>query len=301
MSPDQQHVADVAEIRAHFADQLAHADLHHSPFPYLVLPEALPPALYEQVLAENPFQSDPGRSFGDRPWMSRLRYRHHFDKRFDIDLSAGAAPAPPWDAISRAFTEGPWLYEVLVERFPAYFSLRFGDAVTVPGFWDRLEREIFLQRHEPGFEMDAHTDIPTRVASLIFSFADREGFDHCGTQLLAPNDPWQRCWGNDHHDKAGFRVVEVAPYRPNHCLVFFKTRHSFHAVAPEAGTAPNGRFGMQVQVFEGGRGALVDLSTPDLLANRQHTPRPIDRLVHRGRRVGGKVKRLVRRSGAPAR
>jgi hypothetical protein len=64
----------------------------------------------------------------------------------------------------------------------------------------------------------------------------------------------------------------VAPYAPNTCLVFFKTRHSWHAVAPDAADAPDGRFGMQVQLYEDGAGALTELSEPGLLANRQVRP-----------------------------
>ena len=293
--------AAVERIRAHFADELARATLQMSPFPHLVLPDALPADVFAQVLADNPFSTDPGIAFGTTPGMMRVKYAHSFDKRFDIGLDpASAAPAPVWDAVAEAFGDGTWLYEVLAERFPAYFSIRFGDALAVPGFWNRLRRQIFLQRHEPGFSLAAHTDIPTRVASLIFSFADREGFDHCGTQLLAPKDPLLRCWGNDHHPVDAFDVVTVAPYRPNSCLVFFKTRHSFHSVSPEAATAPNGRFGMQVQVFEQPDGALVDLSAPDLMKNTQIRP-PRLRWARRGVRKAldtvGRLRRLSTTAG----
>ena len=66
-----------------------------------------------------------------------------------------------------------------------------------------------------------------------------------------------------------FDVVTTVPYAPNTCLVFFKTRHSWHSVAPEAALVPGGRLGMQVQLYEPDKGALTDLSAPDLVRNLQ--------------------------------
>jgi hypothetical protein len=290
--------AHVECIRAHFAGELAGATLHLSPFPFLVLPAALPDDVYADVLRHNPFATQPGVAFSAAaPWMSRVRYEHAFDKRFDIPLGPGStAVAPVWDAIGSAFGSGTWLYDLLVERFPEYFALRFGDATRLPEFWDRLDRRVYLQRHEPGFYIHAHTDVPNRVATLIFSFADQEGFDHCGTQLLAPKDPLERCWGNDHYPVERFDVVDIAPYRPNSCLVFFKTRHSFHAVSPEAAEAPNGRFGMQVQIYEPANGALIDLSEPDLVRPNQQRQRRLPRARRLARTTMNLGSSLARRS-----
>jgi hypothetical protein len=282
------HHSDVSTIRSRFAERLSASSLEMLPFPHLVVSDVLPDDVYSAVLADNPFGRQAGAAFADPSWASRLTFETAYDKRFHIDLAleAGEPTGSVWENIGAAFGDTRWLGQVLRERFPDYFSLRFGDIDAIDGFWQRMFSKVFIQRHEPGFALEAHTDLPTRVATCIFSFAASTGHEHCGTQLLTPVDPLWRCWGNAHHPIDGFKVAKVAPYAPNTCLVFFKTRHSWHSVAPDAVDAPDGRFGMQVQLYERDGGALVDLSEPDLVTNRQLKPvAGAELAVNRARRL----------------
>jgi hypothetical protein len=63
-------------------------------------------------------------------------------------------------------------------------------------------------------------------------------------------------------------MEKLAPYKPNTVLIFFKTRHSFHAVKAIDGSVPNQRYGMQFQVYEPKGGLFRDLSEPHLLGSR---------------------------------
>jgi hypothetical protein len=270
----------VETIRQHFAARLAAAELLERPFPHLVVTDALPADVYEQVLERNPFTNDPGTRYGDPRWTRQLRFPTEFQHRFQHDLHPRerTLQLQPWADIGDAFSDTGFIGRLLADRYPAYFSLRFGDIDAIErgdaaGFWARLHTRTFLQRHEPGYRLDAHTDVPARVATCIFSFPPGPGFEAAGTQLLEPLDPSVRCSGNAHYPLDGFRVVATAPYAPNTCFVFFKTRHSWHAVAPDAAEVPGGRFGMQVQLYEPDSGAVTDLSAPDLVRNGQFTRR----------------------------
>ena len=57
-------------------------------------------------------------------------------------------------------------------EFPEYFAIRYGELAQRDDFFDRYRREFFLQRHERGYYIGPHTDIPSRVFTCIFSFAD---------------------------------------------------------------------------------------------------------------------------------
>lgn len=265
------------EVRRHFVARLSDAELVLRPFPHLVLTEALPAGLYREVIDSDPFGIDHGRPFGDPSWTRRLAFDQRYELRFqhDLDPERRTLPDGPWTVLGDAFSDPTWLGPVLRARYPAYFDLRFGDIdaieadTTAGGFWRRLHTRTFLQRHEPGFRLDAHTDIPSRIATCVFNLPAESGWDHAGTQLLEPLDPRLRCSGNHHHPVDGFRVVETVPYSPNTCLVFFKTRHSWHSVSPDAVAVPGGRLGMQVQLYEPEVGAVVDASAPDLVRNGQ--------------------------------
>ena len=102
---------------------------------------------------------------------------------------------------------------------------------------------MVVQRHDPGFHIGtAHRRTPSRV-HRIFAWAERPDSRTYGTEFRAPRDPHVRCWGDLHHDREGFDVATVANYSPNSFLVFFKTRHSFHAVEAVVAGIPNDRYG----------------------------------------------------------
>lgn len=288
----------VAAIRDHFERQLNEAALEMLPFPHLIVDGALPDDIYEQVLEANPFRWGSGEVWGDPAWTRRLRFDHAYDKRFQFNLlpQRREVDEPLWNAIGDAFGDAGWFGPLLWRRFPEYFLLRYGDVGEVGDFWSGFLPEVFLQRHDEGFRLDAHTDLPTRVATCIFSFASTGGYEHCGTQLLAPVDPTWRCWGNNHYSVADFHTVKVAPYEPNSCLVFFKTRHSWHSVSPQAWQAPDGRFGMQVQLVEPYESVLPDLSEPELLFNHQmRAETRLEQFRRQVRAVPGRLRSRTRR------
>lgn len=272
----------VDAIRSHFVRRLERAELEMWPFPHLYLTEVLPPEVYADALANDPFVADPGVSFGDPTWTSKLRFRSFYEHRYQHELNPErrTRQGQPWAMIGDAFADPRWLGPVLRNRFPAFFDLRFGDIDAIEqrasddGFWSSLHTRTFVQRHEPGYRLEAHTDIPSRIATGIFNFPPSAGYEDAGTTLLVPRDPRLRCWGNNHYDIGEFEVVTTVPYAPNTCLIFFKTRHSWHSVAPEAALVPGGRLGMQVQLYEPNEGALTDLSAPDLVRNLQFVPEP---------------------------
>jgi hypothetical protein len=259
------------EAKSHIQDAVLGATLCMSPFPHAVVDQVFPAEIYEKLVQFNPFKRNSGTE-----WISKRR-RHAYDensasaRRLQIDFHRGEYFEAEenekkfWLEIADLFLHDNFFPSILYDLFPVYFELRFGDAVNDVGFWASLKRELFVQRHEPGYFITPHTDAPTRVCVCIFSLADRSGFDQYGTALLKPKNPSWRCWGHKHHRPEDFETVKIAPYRPNSLLIFFKTRQSFHSVPQIAADVPNGRYGMQFQLYEPGSGLFEDLSRPDLM------------------------------------
>ncbi|HEX3463717.1 MAG TPA: hypothetical protein VHS78_06675 [Candidatus Elarobacter sp.] len=263
-------------LRRHIERKLERAELNHSPFPHIVVPDLFPAELYADVLRFNPFATNPGSEWLPREQSDNVSTHTPYFARKQIDVAAGepigGAPgaAALWAVIRETFLAGDWFARLVAAKCDAYFRLRFGDLLDDEDFFSLMSTQLFLQRHEPGFELGAHTDLPTRIFTCIFSFADREGFEESGTQLLAHEDRLVRCWGTDHHVRDAFVVKKLVPYRPNGFLLFLKTRHSFHAVAKVDERVPNQRYGMQFQFHEPAGGVFRDLSEPELM----QFPRP---------------------------
>jgi hypothetical protein len=259
------------ELREHIERKLAACPLDMSPFPHMIIREFLPTDVFAKVLEYNPFKTNRGEEWlsvaeskyvtGRTPYHARKQINFHVSQPFD---------APPnqqsfWDVMKSCFLSDDWFPKLVMKMFPAYFELRFGDLTRDADFPSLFVRELFLQRHEPGYYIGPHTDIPTRVFTCIFSFAEKSGYEHYGTQLLVPKNRLARCWGNDHYDPDNFVIRKVAPYAPNNFLLFFKTRQSFHSVRAISEEIPNQRYGMQFQFYEPAGGLMKDLSVPDIM------------------------------------
>jgi hypothetical protein len=259
-------------LRDFIEDKLQNATLQWSPFPYLIIENFLPNDVYASVLRYNPFQDNEGVEWISKKHSARLKTSTPYEKRKQVNLHADqkyhASPEASafWDDMKSTFLGDAWFARTIARIFPEYFLVRFGEALTHETFWERMQQQLFLQRHEPGYHIGPHTDTPTRVLTCIFSFSDRSGFDEFGTQLARHKDPFVRCWGNDHHGFDEFEVVKTAPYKPNNFLLFLKTRQSFHAVKLITPEVPNQRYGMQFQLYEPPGGVFRDLSNPDLFA-----------------------------------
>ncbi|WFC66418.1 hypothetical protein EUC41_08880 [Achromobacter denitrificans] len=258
-------------IRQHIEGKFASAQVEKFPFPHLIIENFFPEDVYDRILKFNPFQKNAGVEWITKKAASRLRTETPYYARKQINFhenqqfAASEDEAAFWNGIKDVFLGDHWFETLVYEKYRDFFDLRFGEAMLKPDFFGKLHKELFLQRHEPGYYIGPHTDIPTRVFTCIFSFSDREGFDQFGTQLCRHKDELARCWGTNHYGPEDFDVVKTAPYRPNNFLLFFKTRQSFHAVQAIDDTVPNQRYGMQFQMYEPWNGLFRDLSAPGLM------------------------------------
>jgi hypothetical protein len=263
--------AEVGALRRHIEAAFDRCDVQVSPFPHLVIADFFPANVYAEILELNPFRETPGSEWLPREASSNVSARTPYHARKQIDLTPAGLPGIPQAArglfggLRDCILTDDWFARLVVRKYPEYFQLRFGDLLSENDFYALMQAQLFLQRHEPGFRIGPHTDLPTRIFTCIFSFAERDGFDDFGTQLLAHRDRLVRCWGADHHPEGDFVIRKVVPYRPNTFLLFFKTRHSFHAVTPIDEQVPNQRYGMQYQFHEPAGGVFEDLSAPDLM------------------------------------
>ncbi|WP_454717794.1 hypothetical protein [Caulobacter segnis] len=258
-------------MRDHIERKIREAEIQFSPFPHLVIRDFFPQEVFDKIVEYNPFHANKGVEWlskkhseeisSNTPYYARKQINFHMNQKFE---------APPeqrdfWNALKATFLIDDWFPKLILEKYPEYFKVRFGDLTQDTDFFSLMRRELFLQRHEPGYYIGPHTDIPTRIFTCIFSFATQPGFEQFGTELLAPKSRLDRCWGNDHYPPDAFDVKTVAPYSPNNFLLFFKTRQSFHSVRAIDDTVPNQRYGMQFQFYEPHGGLFNDLSAPEIM------------------------------------
>jgi len=259
----------VDECRAWIDARLAATPIEYYPLPHVIVSDFFPDDVYREILANDPFQLIEGREWMSRDAAATLNSATPYWLRKQVKLpeETSQMPVPEqsqfWQRLSEVFLADRWFQDRIVRKFPDYFSLRYGPLVAEDDFAWFFRAEMFLQRHEPNFSLGPHTDIPIRVATCIFSFAEDERFADYGTDFCVPLDRVVRCSGRGHHSSDDFRTVKTAPYRPNNFVLFLKTNHSFHCVKPMPPGIPRGRYGMQYQLWENdATGVLRDITAP---------------------------------------
>ena len=117
------------------------------------------------------------------------------------------------------------LYGSLIDKFSAFFALRFGEGTDVP-----LKLDARLSLDLTGLDGYVHTDNPDFVITFIVYLPDDNSLEDLGTGLYAPDDPGRRDMGNGTDPTPRFRKVRQIPFHPNTMVGFFKTAQSFHGV-----------------------------------------------------------------------
>jgi len=259
------------QLREHIESRISAAEPDSSPFPHMVIENFFPEEIYQKLIDFNPFHQNAGVEWMGKkasadvasatPYYARKQINFHAGQKFNAPEEQQAF----WNDLKGIFLDDDWFPALVAKKFPEIFRYRFGDLMDEPDVFSLFRRELFLQRHEPGYYIGPHTDVPTRVFTCIFSLAREEGWEQYGTELLAPKDRLDRCWGNDHYSYDRFQVKKIAPYKPNNFLLFHKTRQSFHSVTSITDQVPDQRYGMQFQFYEPTNGLFNDLSAPQIM------------------------------------
>ena len=264
------------ELKQHIEHKIHNADIVHFPFPHLIIENFFPEDIYEHILSDNPFKYNTGKEWINKgrseklktgtPYSARKQINFHANIQLNMDPDA----IEFWNNLKKIFLNDNWFEKLVLSKYREYFIIRFGEIVNNDKFFSFFRKELFLQQHDMGYFIGPHTDIPTRVFTCIFSFADKPGYEEYGTEICVPKNPRIRCWGNNHYSPENFIIKKVAPYKPNNFLLFFKTRQSFHSVRLIDKDVPNKRYGMQFQLYEPPGGIFKDLSEPDLLVTKHN-------------------------------
>jgi hypothetical protein len=145
------------------------------------------------------------------------------------------------DAYARLIKEHPvWGQVYLHVKSPVFLANVFqciaAAGLKPPGgkFTSRFE---FSSLPSYGGGIDPHTDIPSKVVTLILPMVRPGEWPEewgGGTDVLRPLDP-HRLYQDYKEPRKAFEVVATYPYAPNQAVVFIKTFNSWHSVGPIGG------------------------------------------------------------------
>lgn len=234
-------LSEPQSIKAHIRSSIGVSVQHDWPFPYMVVDDALPPAVFRALVEGLP----PAVLFGDRP------VNHQYLR----------PPFPLAPLYSRRIWD--FMADVIVKKFirPAVLD-KFREPVNVwlrsnfPGFdddpletvqmtyWDRL----LLRRR--GYQIPPHRDPKWAVITFLLYLPRPGDDDRWGTQLFTVADDGEARGVRPHWiGDARCELAVDVPFRPNRLLVFVNSVGAHGAHIPEdAEPADLERYAYQVRI-----------------------------------------------------
>src|SRR5262249_53293168 len=179
----------IEALREWMAARFEVASLEYLPFPHLIVERFFPDDVYEMILQRNPFRLAEGAEWKTTAEASTMQtetlfwLRKQFRLPIEPTLLDNRETGEFWRSIYDVFHGEDWFFRLVAARFETYLLLRFGSLVREPDFRSLFTIDHFLQVHDLGYSIGPHTDVPTRVLTAIFSFADQAGFDQYGTEF----------------------------------------------------------------------------------------------------------------------
>jgi len=222
----EKNLAVPQDIGAHVRAAIDAAVPHESPFPYLVVDDALPEPVFRSLVTGLP----PAVLFADRPVNHQ-----HMEPPFEL---APYYSRRIWgfmvDVIVGEFIQ-PAVLEKLKEPVEAWFLENF-PALKTEGFGNlRLTTSggrILLRRR--GYRIPPHRDPKWAVVTCLL-YLPRPGDDErWGTQLFTVTDDAEARGAKPHWiESARCTLVEEVAFRPNRLLVFVNSVGAHGASIPD--------------------------------------------------------------------
>jgi hypothetical protein len=231
MLPILDHVLGADAIAAHVERAVAAADLHHDPFPHVVLQNLFPQPFYDAVVrgippselfdgAENkqrivvPFEMAP--AFSRRVWSFLLH---------DV-VDAALGPA-----LLRKLREP--LAEWVTESWPELAGRPIESVVRMQS----TDGRILLRRR--GYLIPPHRDPKWGFVTCLLYLARPGDSQSWGTQLYAVDEDTEAASIAPHWIRAErCRLVKDVPFRANTALVFLNSRGAHGAQIPASAEPP---------------------------------------------------------------
>lgn len=222
-----------ASVAEHVIYKIRNAEMRQHPFPHFYIESIFPDDYYQKLRANWPAIADM-TCLADTGRVTGNRYRERFILALESEAAdkLSATQAQFWRETADGLLGDEFKLNV-ISAFEPFFPVRFG---AMPA---RLETsaEALVVRDLSNYAITPHTDIPSRLLSLLFYCPKDDSQVHLGTSIYVPKDPSVALDPNLHYSIDLFTRIATMEYKPNSLFAFLRTDYSYHGV--EMITAPD--------------------------------------------------------------
>ena len=92
--------------------------------------------------------------------------------------------------------------------------------------------EIFMAIDQTKYKIGPHTDLASKLVTLLLYFAEDDSRKHLGTSMYIPKQRELYILNSPHLGREYFDLVQTLEYKPNSAFMFVVSGKSFHGVEP---------------------------------------------------------------------
>ena len=197
------HNADTQSI----SQRVLAAPFVQQPFPHIVVDDLLRPSEYRSLLRGVPRQ------------LARQKY----------DGSAIRSWSKEWEAAATALTSES-LKRASIQKFEHVLERKYARC-AMRSLLERATIHVEYSRFLCTYENDVHTDLLTKVITIIFFVNEDEALaDVLGTNLYKHCEGYKEISSKHLNVCDGFFLVERVPYQPNLLFSFAPGANTWHCV-----------------------------------------------------------------------
>lgn len=214
----------VSEAERVIGYNILNAPMRLYPYPHIYVPEVFPADFYAELQRNIPSHDVMTPIEAAR----RVRgYKERFILDFQGQMKGLTSPqAAFWGDMADWLLAARFRDQILA-KFKPFVNHRFEG---IEGL--QFHSDAHLTEDITNYALGPHTDIPSKVISVLFYLPKDDTQAHLGTSIYVPKDPSRRCPGGPHHDRNDFDRVATMPFKPNSLFAFVKSDHTFHGVEP---------------------------------------------------------------------
>ena len=225
---NKQTTISTHELSYHLLYKLLNSSIHPFPFSHLLIPDIFPQFIYTDLTDNLP----PIDLY--KPFVKTLNHttKQHNPTRYEFILSLeninDCCQGNQKDILLQ-------LYDLFCDgNFSSYFIQHYVaifDLCNEQGWENKsISFSLSLIKDIDGYYIDPHTDINSKLFTLLFYLASDDKHQHLGTRLYSPKDSSAN-FTHDHYPLEKFHLVQTMPFLPNHCFCLFRSNNSFHGVS----------------------------------------------------------------------
>ncbi len=186
--------------------------LQSIPYPYLWAEGVIPKEFYAELIR-------------NIPNISHFSSSERYPRRYALDLASNelnqlsSTQLRFWSEVIRIFQNDDFMNAIIQKFRP-----------DLKGSRPNLQSSLHLIRDQSNYSIGPHTDLPSKVITLLFYLPATENQKHLGTSIYVPKTRGFICKTGAHYPFHGFDKTLTVPFLPNSVFGFARSDVSFHGV-----------------------------------------------------------------------